>query len=134
MANAIYTKGKEKILQGQIDFATDAITVALVKNTYSPNLANDEFFTAISAHVVSTPQALATKTVTNGVFDAADPAFLAVAAGSTLKGAVIYKDTGVAGTSALLHYIDDITGFPFTTNGSDVTVRWSDGAYKIFAL
>jgi hypothetical protein len=134
MANAHYAKGKEKILSGAVNYPTDTIKVALVKNTYPQDLANDEFFTSISAYVVGTPQTLAAKTVAAGVFDAADAVFLAVPAGDTLEGVVIYKDTGVAGTSPLLHYIDTITGFPFTTNGSDVTVRWNDGAFRIFGL
>ena len=134
MANAHYAKGKEKILSGAINYPSDTIKVALVKNTYPQDLANDEFFTSISSYVVGTPQTLATKTVAAGVFDAADAVFLAVPAGDTLEGVVIYKDTGVAGTSPLLHYIDTITGFPLATNGSDITVRWSDGAYRIFAL
>lgn len=134
MANALYAKGKEKILSAAINFAADTIKVALVKNTYPQDLSNDEFFTSISAYVVGTPQALGTKTVTAGVFDAADALFEAVASGDTLEGVVIYKDTGVAGTSALLAYIDTITGFPLATNGSDITIQWSNGAYRIFTL
>ena len=134
MANAHYAKGKEKILSAAVDFIDDTIKVALVKNTYPQDLANDEFFTSISAYVVGTPQTLATKTVAAGVFDADDAVFLAVPAGDTLEGVVIYKDTGVAGTSPLLHYIDTITGFPLATNGSDITVRWNDGAFRIFGL
>ncbi len=134
MANAHYAKGKEKILSGAVNYPTDTIKVALVKNTYPQDLANDEFFTSISAYVVGTPQTLAAKTVAAGVFDADDAVFLAVPAGSTLEGVVIYKDTGVAGASPLLHYIDDITGFPLATNGGDITIAWSNGAYKIFSL
>ena len=134
MANAHYAKGKEKILSASINYPTDTIKVALVKNTYPQDIANDEFFTSISAYVVGTPQTLASKTVAAGVFDADDAVFLAVPAGSTLEGVVIYKDTGVAGTSPLLHYIDDITGFPLATNGGDITIAWSNGAYKIFSL
>lgn len=134
MANAHYAKGKEKILSGAVNYPTDTIKVALVKNTYPQDLANDEFFTSISAYVVGTPQTLASKTVAAGVFDADDAVFLAVPAGTTLEGVVIYKDTGVAGTSPLLHCIDDITGFPLATNGGDITIAWSNGAYKIFSL
>lgn len=134
MANALYAKGKEKILSAAINFTTDAIKVALVKNTYPQNLAADEFYTDISAHVVGTDQALTGKTVTSGAFDAADVTWSAVPTGSIAEGVVIYKDTGVAGTSPLLAYIDTITGFPLVTNGSDVTVQWDNGAFKIFSL
>jgi hypothetical protein len=57
-----------------------------------------------------------------------------VTAGDTLEGVVIYKDTGVAGTSPLLMYIDTITGFPLATNGGDIIVQWDNGAYKIYAM
>lgn len=134
MANALYAKGKEKILAAAINFVGDTIKVALVKNTYPQDLTNDEFFSAIAAYVVGTPQTLASKTITNGVFDAADATFPAVASGDTLEGVVIYKDTGVAGTSALIAYVDTITGFPLATNGSDLTIQWSNGAYRIFSL
>lgn len=134
MSNAIYAKGKEKILSGSINFATDTIKVALVKNDYAQNLATDEFYSSISASVISTDQALASKSVTGGVFDAADVTYTAVAAGATSEGVVIYKDTGNPATSPLLAYIDTITGFPLATNGGDITVQWDNGAYKIFSL
>ena len=134
MANALYAKGKEKILSGAINFSADTIKVALVRNTYPQNLAADEFYTDISAYVVGTPQTLGTKTITAGVFDAADAVFSTVAAGDTLEGVVIYKDSGVAGTSPLLVYVDTIIGFPLATNGGDITIAWDNGAYRIFSL
>jgi hypothetical protein len=134
MANAHYAKGKEKILSGAINYLTDDIKVALVKNSYPQNLTTDEFFGTINAYVVGTPQSLTNKTVTGGVFDADDVTYLAVTAGDTLEGVVIYKDTGVAGTSPLLHYIDTITGFPLASNGGDITVQWDNGSFRIFSL
>lgn len=134
MANALYAKGKEKMLTAAINFSTDTIKVALVKNDYAQNLTTDEFYTSISASVVGTPQTLASKTITSGVLDAADITFSAVAAGSTCEGVVIYKDTGVEATSPLIAYIDTITGFPLATNGGDVVIQWDNGAYKIFSL
>lgn len=134
MANAHYAKGKEKILSAAINYLTDTIKVALVKNTYPQNLATDEFHSSISAYVIGTPQTLGSKSVTGGVFDAGDATFTAVAAGDTLEGVVIYKDTGSSATSPLLEYIDTITGFPLATNGGDIVIQWDNGAYKIFSL
>ena len=134
MANALYGLGKEKILSGAINFVSDTIKVALVKNTYPQNLSTDEWYTSISAYVVGTPQTLGSKTVALGVFDAGDATYTAVTAGDTLEAVVIYKDTGTAGTSALIAYIDTITGFPLATNGGDITVQWDNGAYKVFSL
>lgn len=134
MANALYAKGAEKILSGAINLTTDTIKVALVKNTYPQSLTADEFYTDISAYVLGTPQALSSKSVTGGKFDAGDPTFTAVTAGDTSEALVIYKDTGTAGTSPLLAYIDTITGFPLATNGGDITPQWDNGANKIFSL
>lgn len=134
MANALYAKGKQKILNKEIDFDTDTIKAALVSNAYAQNLTTDEFYSTISAHVVDTPETLAGKSITSGVFDASDVTFTAVAAGSTLEAVVLYLDTGNPATSPLLVYIDTITGFPLATNGGDITVQWDNGANKIFSL
>lgn len=134
MTNAVYVKGAEKILSGTIAFPTDTIKVALVKNTYAQNLSTDEFYSDVSAHVVGTPQTLSGKTVTGGKLDASDPTFAAVTAGDTVEALVVYKDTGVAGTSPLLFYIDQVTAFPLATNGGDITPQWDNGTAKILTL
>ena len=134
MANALYGLGKQKLLTAALNLSSDTIKVALVKTAYTPNLATDEFYSTISANVVGTPQTLGTKTVTLGVFDAADATFSAVAGGNTLLGVAIYKDTGVAATSPLIALLDTITGFPLATNGGDIQIVWDSGTYKIFSL
>jgi hypothetical protein len=134
MANALYAKAKQRLLQAQINLSTATIRAALISNAYPQNLATDEFYSTISSFVVGTPQALTTVTTTDGVLDADDVSFAAVAAGSTLEAVVLYVDTGVAGTSPLLYYCDQITGFPLATSGGDIDIRWDNGAFKIFAL
>ena len=134
MANALYSKGKEKILSAAVNFVTDTIKVMLVKNTYPQNLASDEFLSSVEAYRLNTDQTLAAKSVASGAFDAGDVTFAAVTAGDTSEGVVIYKDTGSAATSPLIAYIDVITGFPLATNGGDITIQWDNGAYKIFSL
>jgi len=134
MANALYAKGKERFLTGALNLSSDTIKVALVTTSYTPALATDAYYSTIRTYVVGTPQTAASKTVTAGVFDAADVTFSAVLAGSTLLGVAIYKDTGVAGTSPLIALIDTITGFPLATNGGDIQIVWDGAAYKIFSL
>lgn len=134
MANALYAKGKEKILSGAINLPSDTIKASLLSSSYTANLSTDEFWSGISANLLNTSQTLASKSVTGGVFDAADVTFTAVTSGSTVKAVVIWKDTGTASTSPLLVYIDTITGFPLATNGGDITITWDNGSYKIFSL
>ena len=134
MANALYGLGKQKLLTAAINLSSDTIKAALVNTSYTPNLATDEFHSTISTYILGTPQTLGSKTVTLGVFDAADVTYSAVAGGSTALGVALYKDTGVSGTSPLLALIDTITGFPLATNGGDIQIVWDSGAYKIFSL
>ncbi len=142
MANALYGLGKQKLLSSTngISLDTDTIKAYLVSSAYTPNLSTDEFFTSISSYLVGgssaamNTQTLTSKSIALGVFDAADITFPTVTSGVTAKYVVIVKDTGTAGTSALLACLDTITGFPLTTNGGDITVQWDNGAYKIFSL
>lgn len=134
MANALYKLGAQAILDKLIDMNSDTIKCALVKNTYPQNLTTDQYHSSIAAYVLGTPQTLTTPTIALGVFDADDVTFTAVTAGDTAEAVVLYKDTGVSGTSPLIAYIDTITGFPIATNGGDIVVQWDSGAYKIFSL
>lgn len=133
MANAIYPKYKEALLSGSSDIALSSGTVkaALVDTgTYTYSSAH-EFLSSLSG-VVGTAQTLGTKTVTNGLFDAADSTYTAVS-GSTAEAIVLYIDTGVAGTSRLIAYIDTgVTGLPVTPNGGDINITWN--ASGIFQL
>lgn len=133
MTAVLYKKGAHRVGTAQMNLDTASFKVAVVAPTYVPNFATDEFLTSISSHRVGVDQAL-DQSYVDGVFDAEDALFPAVAAGSTVYAVVIYQDTGVAGTSPLLYFSDEITGFPFNTSGAEFEIRWSNGAYKIFAL
>jgi len=133
MANALYPKWKEALLQSSSNSAlTGTVKAALVDTgTYTYSAAH-EFLSSLSG-VVGTAETIgATKTYADGVFDGADVTYTAVT-GPTAEAIVIYIDTGVAGTSRLVAYIDTgVTGLPVTPNGGDITVSWS--ASGIFAL
>lgn len=134
MSNAIYPKAKEQLLQAGINMSSATIKVALLDTgTVGYNSAHD-FYDDISAGVVGTPQTLASKTFTNGVFDAADVTFTGVS-GSSAEALVIYRDTGTPSTSNLIAFLDTgYTNLPVTPNGGDITVTWDNGSNKIFAL
>jgi hypothetical protein len=111
--------------------SSGTVKVALVDTgTYTYSSAH-EFYSSVSG-VIGTPQTLASKTFTNGVFDAADITYTAVS-GATVEAFIIYIDTGVAGTSRLIAFIDTgFTGLPVTPNSGDIAVAWN--ASGIFAL
>lgn len=132
MANAIYPKYKEAIIQSSANSSlTGTVKVALVDTgVYTYNAAH-EFLTSLTG-VVGTAVTLGSKTYTNGVFDAADATFTSVS-GNSVEALVIYIDTGSAATSRLVAYLDTgFTGLPVTPNGGDIAITWN--ASGIFAL
>lgn len=135
MANALYDKGRQKFLEGAIAWLTDTIKTVLIDAAdYTVNLATHEFLSDVpSAARVGTPQTLGTKTSTNGVADAADVAIPTVS-GDPSEAILLYKDTGVEGTSPLIAYIDTATGLPVTPGGGDINIVFDNGANKIFKL
>ena len=132
MPNALYPKWKEAIAQSTANSSlTGTVKVALVDTgTYTYSAAH-EFYSSVSG-VVGTPQTIGSKTYTNGVFDGSDVTFTAVS-GSSAEALVLYIDTGTAGTSRLVAFIDtSVTGLPVTPNGGDISITWN--ASGIFAL
>jgi hypothetical protein len=139
MANALYPKWKEQLLQftANNNLSAGTVKVALVDTGVYTYATSDQFYDAgtgtdVQSATVGTPQTIGSKTFTNGVFDGADVTFSTVT-GSTVEALVIYVDTGTPTTSPLVAYIDtSVTGLPVTPNGGDISVTWN--ASGIFAL
>jgi hypothetical protein len=132
MAGKLYGLVLKSAFNGEIDFDTDTIKVALLTSSYTPNQDTHDYFDDVSANEVSGTgytaggQALSSKTVTYDgatntlILDAAD----SVWASSTITAryAVVYKSTGVSSTSPLIGY-QDMTSDQSSTNGN-FTVTW----------
>lgn len=131
MANAIYPKWKEAIIQASANSSlngsgTTGVYAALVDTgTYTYSAAH-EFYSSLSG-VVGTDQEIgATKTYTNGVLDGADLVFPSVS-GASAEALVLYvKNAGASTTWRLLAFIDTgVTGLPVTPNGGNINVTWN---------
>lgn len=137
IANSLFASGREGFLDGSIDWDTDNVKAVLVDTAlYTVNLATHRFLSDIASGArVATSANLASKTVTDGIADAADFVF-PLATGASYEALVIYKDTGTASTSRLIAWIDTATGnLPGTPNGQDINVAWDNtAATKIFKL
>lgn len=72
---------------------------------------------------VATSANLASKTITDGVADAADVTLSAVT-GDQSEAIAVYKDTGTATTSRIICWFDTGTNLPITPNGGDITLQW----------
>ncbi len=129
MASALYPLGKKALLDADIDMLVDNLKLLLIDTADETYNAADQFHSNITgAGIVATSGNLAGKTTTSGVFDANDITITAVT-GDTVEAVVLYKDTGVSATSALIAWFDVST---FTPNGSDVTVVFN--ASGLFAI
>ena len=135
MADYLYGIGRQGFLNADIDWAADNIKCVLVDGAdYTAAQDTDDFLADIaSGGRVATSGNFASKTSTLGVADAADVTLSAVT-GDQCEKIVIYKDTGVEGTSALIAHIDSYTGLPVTPNGGNITIAWPSDANRIFKL
>lgn len=129
MADAVYPLGGNKILNGDIDFDTDNFRVVLVDTgTYTYSAAH-EFHSDLSG-IVATSGNMAGLSIASGAWDATDLTFSAVT-GSTIEAYVVYKWSGVSGTSPLLFYVDSASEFPITPVGGDIIIQWNaSGIYS----
>jgi hypothetical protein len=133
MANALYPKAKEAFLNGSINMVANTVTIALVDTGVYTYSSSHQYRNEVSNSAVISSTTLSNKTITNGVFDADDATFSSVT-GANCEALLIYQDTGVQTTSRLIAYIDSATGLPILPNGGDISVAFSSGSSKIFAL
>lgn len=128
MANAIYPKFKQAVMGGGDQAAANLLSGTVVASlidtgtyTYNEGHEYEANLTGFVANVVG----LSAKTVTNGIFDAANVTFTSVS-GATAEAVIIWIDTGTPGTSRLVAYLDtNITGLPVTPNGGDINLNWN---------
>ena len=137
MANAIYPKYKEALLNNSADSAltgsgTTGLYASLIDTgTYTFSAAH-QFFSSLSG-IVGTDQEILTPTLVNGTVDGGDVTFPLVS-GATIEAVVLYrKNAGANTTWRLVAYIDTgVTGLPVTPNGGDIVITWN--ASGIFTL
>lgn len=134
MADFMYAKAMEGLLDGTIDLNSNTIKMVLCKSGYVANQASDQYLSSITSGNRIATVTLAGISITNGVFDATDAVFPSVAAGSTGTQLAIYQDASPDSSARLIAHIDSYTGLPVTTSGSDINISFPNDANKIFAL
>lgn len=132
MANILYPKFKEALLDGGLDLDGGTVRVVLVDlAAYTYSAAHDFLNDVPSEARIGAPQELQSKTFVDGVFDAANVSVPAVT-GPTVEAVLFYLDTGTAGTSRLIALYDTGVGLPVTPNGGAINLTFN--ASGIFAL
>lgn len=132
MSNRLFPLYKQTLLGAGVNLLAGTVRAQLVDTGAYVFADTHQFLSSIPAGArIGTPFTLTGKTVTNGVFDAADGTFVSVPAGSgtaaTVEALVLYRDTGDPTTSDLIAYIDAATGLPFTPDGGNANVTWPGG-------
>jgi len=134
MSNTLYDPGRDKFLNGDIDYTNDTIKVYLIDLADYTFSAAHEFLSSVAAGGRVANAALAGKSTSAGVADANDTVLSSVT-GDPCEALILVKDTGNEATSPLIGYIDTAAaGLPVTPNGGDITITWDNGANKIFKL
>jgi hypothetical protein len=138
MANSLYTNFKASLLAAQGNLQSDVIKAALVSSAYTPNLATDQFQSAIVAATLAgtTDQTLAGVATTGGKFTFSTVTWLAVPNAEIARYIVFYDSApGTAGTNRLIACIDTTTGvtLPVTANGGNITFT-PDATNGLFVL
>lgn len=110
MAQALFLKGIEQFMLGNIDADTDTIKLAPMSTSYSENTTTQNFWSDISSDLASGATAITLSNVTINIdtgntrveFDSDDVAETNQT--FTTGSYVIYKDTGSAATSPLIFF------------------------------
>lgn len=133
MANAVYNSLKVALINGDINLGTDTLKVILVSSAYTPNIDTHEDYADITNELPTGGNyTQGGKTLTGvtvltdlandrAALDANDVTWT-TATITAARGAVIYKDTGVAATSKLIGYIDFVSDK--SSSGGDFTIAW----------
>lgn len=133
MPNIPYPSGAQAFASAQINWVSDSISLVLLKSSYVYNAAHD-FLNDIPSGDRVAIAAMTGKTNVGGFLTSADVVTGALTAGIIISKYVVYKNTGVEGTSILIFHFDhESSGVPIskTTNGSTVTVTWPNGVAQI---
>jgi hypothetical protein len=137
MANFIYKKAKQALLNGDIAVDTNDLKVLLVNTaTYTSNQNSDEFVSDIAASAIKArSNALANKSTTNGVLDANDVQYEGYS-GAAFDAIILYQVGTSDADSRLIFYIDTSDGLPFegANNSLGVTINWSNDSSKILSI
>ncbi len=137
MANFVYGKAKQAILNGNVNFSSDNFKLLFVDTSvYTVNQNSDEFVSNISNSAIKARSAnLSSVTNTLGTVDA-DNVLLQDYSGASFQAIVMYQVGTSDSNSRLISYIDTSDGLPFNGTNSliPVTIVWSDLSTKILSL
>ena len=120
MANVLYPKFKQNLMEGDIDFDTGTVNAYLVDQTDYTYAATHELIADLPGAAQVATVALAGQTVTDGTLDVTTPFTFVAVTGDECDAVVISIDSG--GSEYLVAYYDTVSGLPITPTGGNIEV------------
>jgi len=141
MANAYFTPFPEGLLDDTISLSVGVVKASFVRGyTFSASHKFVSDVTGAGGTINGTSAALASKTFSGGVFDAADTT-VTTTASAVNHGILLYQASAVTGgadvaTSAqrLIAYYDTGTGLPIQPGTGSTPITWDSGTNKIIKV
>lgn len=127
MANQFYDEANGGLAAAAFNWTSDDFRAILLTAAYVPNLVTDKFLSDITAGIVSSAVQLTTPTNVRGALGADNVTWSSVPALDLISQCVIYKNTGVAGTSRLFLYFNVASGLILTADGGNIVAVWTGG-------
>jgi len=136
MANFIYKKAKEAMLNGQININSTNLKFLFVNSSnYSPNQNTNQFLSDIPANArVYTSTAINNVSTNLGVLDAND--VVINYEGTAFQAVVLYQSGNTDQDSRLISFIDTSEGLPFaqTSESVSLSIQWDNSSTKIITI
>lgn len=137
MANFVYRKAKEALLNGDIDVLTNQLKILLLKKPeYTPNENTDQYVSDIPANaIVLRSEPIVGVTSSNGTLNA-DDITITNYNGSLFGAIAAYQYAPLDTNARLIFYIDSSDGLPYTglNTVSSVTIIWNEDSTKILTI
>ncbi len=136
MANFIYKKAKESMLNGQINLNSTNLKVLFVNTSnYSPNQNLNQFLSDIPSNArVYNSSAVSNVSTASGVLDADD--LTITYDGASFQAIILYQSGNTDQDSRLISFIDTSEGLPFsqTSNSVALSIQWDNSSTKIITI
>ena len=123
MPSGMYSHSLSEILRGRIDFVNNSITLIACSSLYLPSFADEQNQSDIPDGAFLAEEILTGNSIDGSDFVADPVTFTGIAAGTSIGGFVLSKDTGIAGTSTLIAFFD-VTNFD--ADGTDIVVSFAN--------
>jgi len=137
MANTVYAKAKQALLEGDLDLTGQSLKVLFIKKSlYTPNFLTNQYVSDIpTAAIVFRTANIGNVTAQNGILDATDLLEESYS-GGTFDGIILYQVGLSDSSSRLIFFIDESEGLPFTATGESLllTLQWNNESGKILSL